>query len=66
MALALVIYTLHQAGYTQIYINLDDRGYFYFAVSVLIMHQLHDAYFYWTHRLMHQWRPPPKVSLRSA
>ncbi len=60
MGLALVIFGLHRAGFTQIYTKVDEKGYLYFSLSVLIMHQLHDAYFYWTHRLMHQWKPLQK------
>jgi lathosterol oxidase len=57
MLIALLIYALYRSGHTQIYTKLDQRGNLYFALSVLLMHQLHDAYFYWTHRLMHQWKP---------
>ncbi len=44
-----------RAGYTQIYTNLADYGWGYFVLSILLTIVLHDAYFYWTHRLMH-WR----------
>jgi lathosterol oxidase len=50
------LYQLYKAGYTSIYLNLRDYPYgslFFFVFLALVMH---DAYFYWTHRLMH-WRP---------
>jgi Delta7-sterol 5-desaturase len=39
--------------YTQLYTDLNTYGIFYFIVSILLMLLIHDAYFYWTHRLMH-------------
>jgi len=44
---------LRGLGYTKVYLNIDDYGYSYFVLSVLIMIILHDTYFYWTHRIMH-------------
>lgn len=43
-------------GYTRIYLNLADYGTAYAVFSFAAAVVLHDAYFYWTHRLMH-WRP---------
>ena len=43
-------------GYTRVYQHIDQHGYFYFFFSIILMIFLHDAYFYWTHRLMH-WKP---------
>lgn len=48
------LYWLYQHNYTQIYIPWDKYGLPYFILSFFIIHQLHDAYFYWTHRLMHE------------
>ncbi|PJJ83621.1 sterol desaturase family protein [Mucilaginibacter auburnensis] len=42
--------------YTLIYRPIDKYGYGYFVFSVLLMIVIHDAYFYWTHRLLH-WKP---------
>jgi len=42
--------------YTLIYTSIDQRGWPYFFLSILLMVILNDAYFYWTHRLMH-WKP---------
>ena len=38
---------------TQIYLEVDTFGWVYLAGSVVLMVLLHDAYFYWAHRLMH-------------
>ncbi|WP_223034711.1 sterol desaturase family protein [Hanstruepera marina] len=40
-------------GYTKQYKSIDEFGVLYFVFSILIMIVTHDAYFYWTHRLMH-------------
>jgi len=50
----LFIFCLYKLGLTKIYQPWDDRGILYFFLSFFIMHQLHDAYFYWTHRWMHE------------
>ncbi|MGE0622123.1 MAG: sterol desaturase family protein [Pseudomonadales bacterium] len=51
------IATLVLAGplrpYTQIYSNVADHGWGYFAASLVAVLLLHDAYFYWVHRAMH-------------
>jgi lathosterol oxidase len=39
--------------YTQFYRDIDERGWAYLAVSVVLMIVIQDTYFYWTHRLMH-------------
>lgn len=44
-------------GWTQMYFDFDTHGPWWFALSILLTILLHDAYFYWTHRWMHQ----PKV-----
>lgn len=38
---------------TQYYSNIEELGITYFILSILMMIFLHDAYFYWTHRLIH-------------
>jgi len=47
-------------GITQIYTDFSEYGIFYFIFSVIAMIVLHDAYFYWTHRLLH-WKPLYKI-----
>jgi len=43
-------------GWTQLYWRITDHGWGWFWGSVPCMILLHDAYFYWTHRLMHHRR----------
>jgi Delta7-sterol 5-desaturase len=42
--------------WTLVYNPIDKYGYPYFFFSAILMIFLHDAYFYWTHRLLH-WKP---------
>jgi len=44
------------SGYTQMYWNISDYGLVWFFGSIVCAIFLHDAYFYWTHRLMHHRR----------
>lgn len=44
------------AGWTQIYVELRSYGWAYWSASIAALLVLHDAYFYWTHRLMHHRR----------
>lgn len=39
--------------YTLLYQNISDYGWVYFFLAFPLMLLIHDAYFYWTHRLMH-------------
>lgn len=41
-------------GWTGIYTGWHDRPLWYLPVSVLLYLTAHDAWFYWTHRLMHR------------
>jgi Delta7-sterol 5-desaturase len=41
------------SGWTQIYLRIEKYGWAWFFMSIGVMIVLHDAYFYWTHRLMH-------------
>lgn len=41
------------AGWTRLYFDFDSHGWPYWIASVAALLVLHDAYFYWTHRLMH-------------
>jgi lathosterol oxidase len=43
-------------GWTRIYWRIADHGWGWFWASVVCLIFLHDAYFYWTHRLMHHRR----------
>lgn len=48
-----MIFYLKGKGMTKIYLDINQFGYLYFSLSIFIMVLIHDAYFYWTHRLMH-------------
>lgn len=52
---AAVLYAAFLWGGTAMYTEVPSTlaGWFYLPVSVLIYLILHDAYFYWTHRMMH-------------
>jgi sterol desaturase/sphingolipid hydroxylase (fatty acid hydroxylase superfamily) len=41
------------AGWTRLYARVDEYGWSWLVSSVGVMVVMHDAYFYWTHRLMH-------------
>lgn len=47
-----VVY-LALSGWTRIYGRISDYGWEWFLASIAVMIVLHDAYFYWTHRMMH-------------
>lgn len=53
---ALGVFFLFHHGHTRIYANIDDYGWGYLVLSVVLMILVHDTYFYWIHRLMH-WGP---------
>ena len=55
-AIGLSLVYAQQAGLTKIYVNVGERGWPYFWASIAVAVLVHDAYFYWTHRLLH-WRP---------
>jgi len=48
---------LWQNGKTAIYLDWNRYGYFYLPISLAIYLFIHDTYFYWLHRWMHQ----PKI-----
>ena len=39
--------------YTNMYSDISEYGWAYYIFSIVWMFFLHDAYFYWSHRLMH-------------
>ncbi|MDE0387470.1 MAG: sterol desaturase family protein [Rhodospirillales bacterium] len=47
------IYVAMANGWTLIYSDFADYGWLYGVFSLAVTIVLHDAYFYWTHRLMH-------------
>ncbi len=42
-----------EAGLLKAYGDISEKGWAYFWVSLIAMIVLHDAWFYWTHRLIH-------------
>ncbi len=44
------------SGWTRLYLHISDYGWSWFLLSIGVMIVVHDAYFYWTHRLMHHRR----------
>jgi Delta7-sterol 5-desaturase len=40
-------------GHTRMYTPIDALGWPYFVLSIIFILVAHDAYFYWTHRIMH-------------
>lgn len=50
---ALVTVRAEQAGYLQIYSGFSIIDWIYAPLSLVLLLVLHDAYFYWAHRMMH-------------
>lgn len=48
-----LLYVAQTNGVTKLYNQVADYGWGYFVFSVFVMILLHDAWFYFTHRLMH-------------
>lgn len=48
------LYCIYKLGLTQIYTKWDEYSSIYFLFNFTIIQLLHDAYFYWTHRWMHE------------
>jgi sterol desaturase/sphingolipid hydroxylase (fatty acid hydroxylase superfamily) len=48
-----VIFGYGIAPHTGLYFDIAQHGWAYFWLSIPVMILVHDAYFYWTHRLMH-------------
>ncbi|MBC8110770.1 MAG: sterol desaturase family protein [Verrucomicrobia bacterium] len=46
-----------QEGYTAIYLQIGQWGWFYFVISIAVSMFIHETYYYWLHRWMHQ----PKI-----
>ena len=52
-ACGMSIWALRGTGLIDVYLDPAERGWAYFAFSVVALIVLHDAWFYWTHRLIH-------------
>lgn len=46
----------YRIGITKIYFDINEYGILYLIGSIFIMIIIHDAYFYWTHKLMHSYK----------
>ncbi|WDI30421.1 sterol desaturase family protein [Hyphococcus flavus] len=53
---ALFTIAAKENGLTQLYLDSAERGWWYFGFSIAALIVLHDAWFYWTHRLIHDLR----------
>ncbi len=42
-----------EAGIIQTYLDISERGWAYFGFNLVALIVLHDAWFYWSHRLIH-------------
>lgn len=51
--MGVLIFVMRKQGWTQLYSPPDKYGWGYFWFTVVAMIFIHDAWFYWTHRLMH-------------
>jgi len=47
---------LWQNGYTLIYTDINEYPLWYFPISILIFMLLHDTYYYWMHKWMHDFK----------
>lgn len=52
-SMAFGVYALRKMGLGHLYFNISERGWAYYIFSLAFIIVLHDAYFYWIHRLMH-------------
>ncbi len=48
-----VTYWLWQKGWTAVYLDVQEFGYWYLPASLLIILLIHETYYYWVHRWMH-------------
>ena len=53
VALDIAVFDLAENGVFRSYSDINDYGYPWYFISILLAIVLHDAYFYWTHRAMH-------------
>src|SRR6195952_1469415 len=45
---------LWQRGYTKVYTDINQYGWWYVPVSLIVFILLHETYYYWLHRWMHK------------
>jgi lathosterol oxidase len=49
-----LIFAGAQCGILRLYTDITERGWAYAGFSLIVLVLAHDAWFYWTHRLLHQ------------
>lgn len=54
--IGVLLFVLWQNGYTRIYTNLTDFPLWYIPVSIVLFMFLHDTYYYWLHKWMHDFK----------
>ncbi len=52
--LGVALYFLYQNGMLKIYTDINEYGWFYAIAIIPVLLVLHDAYFFWSHYLMHR------------
>jgi sterol desaturase/sphingolipid hydroxylase (fatty acid hydroxylase superfamily) len=62
-AMGVVTLVMYHWGWNRLYFDAGryGAGYFWFSVAAIIL--VHDAWFYWTHRLLH-WKPLFRIAHR--
>lgn len=50
----IILLNLNSKGYTLIYSEIDQYGWAWAVLSFILLFLIGDAYFYWSHRIMHQ------------
>ncbi|MEZ5891690.1 MAG: sterol desaturase family protein [Parvularculaceae bacterium] len=53
MLMGVFLYEGAARGVFKFYSDIGERGWGYLILSIVLLALFHDAYFYWTHRLMH-------------
>ena len=53
-SVGLCVYYGAAGGLFRVYQQVSDRGWWYWAASILLIIVAHDTYFYWTHRWVHR------------
>jgi Delta7-sterol 5-desaturase len=51
-----ILFAIGAGRYMRFYPHVEDYGWAYFFISIVLMVIIQDTYFYWTHRLMHHRR----------
>jgi lathosterol oxidase len=56
-AAAVITLWLYQSGFTKVYLNIEEKGLLWLPISLLVAMFIHETYYYWLHRWMHN----PKI-----